>query len=66
MVSLEAPADLTYSEHIFSAGISAADLYANSKKQKKKKVVDTKASKGRKLRYVLLHSYIHACHALRY
>lgn len=45
------------------AGIDAADLHANSKKQKKKKVVDTKASKGRKLRYVtsaLLHADAYA------
>lgn len=33
------------------SGIDVADLYANSRKQKKK-TVDTKASKGRKLRYV--------------
>ncbi|KAF8582751.1 TRAUB-domain-containing protein [Ramaria rubella] len=32
-------------------GVDAASLYANSKKQKTKKLVDTKASKGRKLRY---------------
>ncbi|KAF8518014.1 apoptosis-antagonizing transcription factor [Hysterangium stoloniferum] len=30
---------------------AAAEFYANSKKQKKKKAVDTRASKGRKLRY---------------
>ncbi|KAF8478778.1 apoptosis-antagonizing transcription factor [Gautieria morchelliformis] len=32
-------------------GLDVADLYANSKRHKKRKIVDTKASKGRKLRY---------------